>query len=150
MAAGVGPGDEVVTTPYSFFATVEAIVRLGAQPVFADIEPETMNLDPAAAVDGSDRAPRRCWWSTSSAARRASSPSLAPVAAPRIPLLEDAAQAIGAVGGRRRGGAPRSRSFRRRTWAASATAARWLTNDAALAAQVRLLRNHGASQKLQH
>jgi dTDP-4-amino-4,6-dideoxygalactose transaminase len=149
MAAGVGPGDEVVTTPYSFFATVESIVRLGARPVFADLDPETMNIDPAAAV-------KRIGGRSKAVlvvhlfGRAASTASLrVACSAAGIPLLEDGAQAIGASGVGGGWGAALS-FFPSKNLGGFGDGGAVTTDDAALAAQVRLLRNHGAAQKLQH
>jgi len=89
MALDVRPGDEVVTTPYSFFATVGCIARLGARPVFADIDPETFNLDEAAAAAACGPRTRAVI-----PVHLFGRPAILPKVA--VPIVEDAAQAIGA------------------------------------------------------
>jgi len=160
MAAGVGPGHEVVTTPYSFFATVEAIVRLGARPVFADVDPDTLNVDPelaAARLTGRTRAVVVVHLFGRLAR---TGPLAAACAARGIPLIEDAAQAIGAravVGsseaagrcGALGAGAALS-FFPSKNLGGFGDGGMVLTPDERLAGQIRLLRNHGAEGKLRH
>jgi dTDP-4-amino-4,6-dideoxygalactose transaminase len=138
MALGVGPGDEVVTTPFTFFATAGAIARLGARPIFADIDPVTLNLDPAAAAAAVT--PRT----------RAVVPvnlygRLAPLPDVSVPVVEDAAQSIGA-------GPPRALAatlsfFPSKNLGALGDAGAVLTSDRDFADRVALLRNHGARPK---
>jgi dTDP-4-amino-4,6-dideoxygalactose transaminase len=156
-ACGIGPGDAVITTPFSFFATASSILRAGARPVFADIDPETLNLDPASCE-------RRL--KTSISGVRAILPvhlygqcadmdrlnGLA--AAFKLRMIEDAAQAVGATwNGRRAGslGAAAAFSFYpTKNLSAFGDAGAVTTQDAAMAEHMRSLRNHGGRQRYYH
>jgi dTDP-4-amino-4,6-dideoxygalactose transaminase len=93
---GVGPGHDVITTPFSFFATVEAIVRVGATPVFADIDPVTLNLD-AAAVERALTHKTKALLPVHLFGLPAPMAALRDLAdAHNLVVLEDAAQAFGA------------------------------------------------------
>jgi dTDP-4-amino-4,6-dideoxygalactose transaminase len=104
LAAGIGPGDEVVTTPLTFCATANVVLHAGAVPVFADVEPASMNIDPAAAEQAIT--PRtRAILPVHFAGRPADLSSLRAIADRHgLVLIEDAAHAAGAaLGGRRIG-----------------------------------------------
>jgi dTDP-4-amino-4,6-dideoxygalactose transaminase len=141
MALEVGPGDEVVTTPFSFFATAGCIDRLGARPVFADIEPESFNLDPAAAAAACG--PRtRALISVHLFGRPAQHPTVA------VPIVEDAAQAIGAA--RLTGRCACFSFFPSKNLGGFGDAGAVVTDDATFADRLRLLRAHGSRPKYVH
>ncbi len=99
-ATGVGPGDAVITTPFSFFATASAILRCGATPVFADIDPVTFNLSPAAVATllASGAETVKAILPVHLYGQCADWDALTEIAAPRnLTLIEDAAQAFGAA-----------------------------------------------------
>jgi dTDP-4-amino-4,6-dideoxygalactose transaminase len=151
LALGVGPGDEVVTTPFTFFATAGAVVRTGAVPVFADVEPDTFNLDP-------DEALARVTPRTRVILPVHLFGLPADVAALRRgfagAVVEDAAQALGAaVAGRPAGTwgeAAAVSFFPTKNLGAFGDGGLVVSRDAALLDRVRRLRVHGARTKYFH
>ena len=154
MAADVGPGDEVITTPYSFFATVSSITRLGATPVFVDIEPGTYNIDPArmeAAITERTKAiePVHLY------GQCADMEAINSIARDRgIAVVEDAAQAIGAEENGTRAGAMGDIGcfsfYPSKNLGGMGDGGFVTTNDDALAKKLTALRVHGAEERYYH
>jgi dTDP-4-amino-4,6-dideoxygalactose transaminase len=159
MALDAGPGDAVVTTPFTFFATAGSIVRTGARLVFADIDPATFNIAPdaaAAALAEAARAARRTLlMPVHLYGRVAPMAQLSAVAARHgAPIVEDAAQAVGARNaGRMAGtfGAFGALSFfPSKNLGAAGDAGMVLCGDDQLAERLRMLRTHGSVRRYFH
>jgi len=154
MALGIGAGDEVITPTYSFFATAGCVSRLGATPVFVDVDPVTFNADPGAvarAITPRTRAilPVHLYGLCADMDALLKLGSDA-----RVPVIEDAAQAIGSRIGTRQAGTMGDVGcfsfFPSKNLGAFGDGGLVTTNDAALAAEMKLLRNHGAEPKYFH
>ncbi|HLY12560.1 MAG TPA: DegT/DnrJ/EryC1/StrS family aminotransferase [Planctomycetota bacterium] len=155
MAAGVGPGDEVVTSAYSFFATAGTVARLGAVPVFVDVERETLNLDAGRAV--ARITPRtKAILPVHLFGRCADLDPLLEAAGKRgIPVIEDAAQAIGATDGKGRQAGTSGRTgcfsfFPTKNLGGFGDGGLVTTNDPETAETLRMLRVHGMKPKYHH
>ena len=154
LGLGIGEDDEVITSPYSFFATAGSVWRTGATPVFVDIEPETYNLDPSlieAAITPRTKAiiPVHLYGQAADM-----DPILEIAEAHGLTVLEDAAQAIGAAyKGRRAGGLGHAAAFSfypSKNLGGFGDAGMVTTNDPALARKVARLRVHGMEPKYHH
>jgi dTDP-4-amino-4,6-dideoxygalactose transaminase len=154
MVCGVGPGDEVVTVPYTFFATAGSISRLGAKPVFVDIRPDTFNMDAAQVAERVT--PRtKAIIPVHLFGQCADMELIVKVAASRdLAVIEDAAQAIGAKRrGRQAGTIGRLGCFSffpSKNLGGFGDGGMVTTGDAALAERVRMLRVHGSREKYLH
>jgi dTDP-4-amino-4,6-dideoxygalactose transaminase len=154
MALGVGPGDEVITPTFSFFATAGCVVRVGATPRLVDVDPVTCNVNVAAverALTPKTRAiiPVHLYGLCADM-----EPLLALASRRRIAVIEDAAQAIGATYAGRQAGSMGALGcfsfFPSKNLGAFGDAGLVTTNDEGLAERVRMLRNHGAEPKYFH
>ena len=156
MGLGIGPGDAVITTPFTFFATAGCITRLGARPLFVDIDPKTFNMSPAALDDALARSSKvkaivpvhlfgQCADMTAIRA-------LAQKAG--VPVLEDAAQALGAQHPLGHAGAIGEAGwfsfYPTKNLGAFGDAGMVTCRDEKLAAKIRALRNHGMETRYYH
>src|SRR5215472_12638047 len=156
MALDVRPGDEVLTTPYSFFATAGAISRVGAVPVFVDIEEDTFNLDVKLAAKTLDAHPKvRAMIPVHLFGGCADMDPIMQMAEGRgVPVIEDAAQSIGSeYKGRRAGSIGRIGCFSffpSKNLGCYGDGGLVTTNDTALAERLSALRVHGGKKKYYH
>ena len=139
-AMGIGPGDEVICPAFTFYATAEAIARRGAVPVFADIDPVSLNLDPVE-VERKITAQTKAIMPVHLFGRPA--PDLSGLG---LPVIEDAAQAFGA-GGIATSIASTFSFFPTKNLFALGDGGLIAVNDAELAKRIRMLRFHGSESK---
>ena len=154
MALDVKAGDEIITPSFTFFATGGAVARIGARPVFVDIDATSYNLDPAL-VEAAITPRTRAIIAVHMYGQCADMEPLLDIAARhQLPLIEDAAQAIGAEDrGRRAGSMGRIGCFSfypTKNLGAAGDAGMLTTNDDALAARLRALRVHGGVTEYLH
>jgi dTDP-4-amino-4,6-dideoxygalactose transaminase len=145
-ALDIGPGDEVVCPSFTFYATAESIARRGAKPVFADIDPGTLNLDPRDVGERITPATKAIL-----AVHLYGRPAPVAELATLAPVIEDAAQAFGAtLEGQRVGSVGRAATFSfypTKNLFALGDGGLVTTNDGEVAERVRLLRFHGSRDK---
>ena len=154
MAEDVGPGDEVISTPYTFFATAGAIARLGAKPVFVDIEADTYNIDPSK-IEEKITDKTKAIIPVDLYGQCAEIAAIAKIAEKHgIPVIEDAAQAIGAEENGQRAGSTVQYGcfsfFPSKNLGAAGDGGVVITQDDDLAERLRVLRMHGSKPKYYH
>ena len=156
MAMGIGPGDAVITTPYTFFATAGCVSRLGARPVFVDIDPATYNLDPAQLTLALERTPNvKAIIAVHLFGQCADLDAILALGERfGVPVLEDAAQALGARHPRGAAGAIAPAGwysfYPTKNLGAFGDAGMLVCHDDDLARRCRALRNHGMEPRYYH
>jgi UDP-2-acetamido-2-deoxy-ribo-hexuluronate aminotransferase len=154
MALDIGPGDEVITVPFTFFATAEMIALIGAKPVFVDIDPRTYNLDPAL-LEAAITPRTKAIMPVSLYGQCADIDAINTIACNHdLPVIEDAAQSFGATyKGRRSGGMTAigaTSFFPSKPLGCYGDGGALFTNDDRLAQILREIRVHGQDRRYHH
>ena len=154
MALDVQPGDEVITTPFSFFATAACITRLGARPVFVDIDPRTYNIDASQVADAITSRTRAIMPVHLYGQCAEMDPLLDAGNRRGVPVVEDAAQAIGATDKGRPAGSMGLMGcfsfYPTKNLGGAGDGGILTTNDDEVAARLRRLRAHGGANEYEH
>ncbi len=154
MALGIGPGDEVITTPFTFFATAGSIDRLGAIPVFVDIDSRTYNID-ASLIEEKITPKTKAIMPVHIFGQMADMDKIMEIAGKHnLKVIEDAAQAIGSEYKGKRSGSMGDTGcfsfFPSKNLGCCGDGGIITTNDKDLAEKMRILRNHGSNPKYYH
>lgn len=153
-ALGIGPGDEVITSPFTFFASPESIAMVGATPVFADIDPVTYNIDPAE-IEKKITPRTKALMPVSIFGQMPDLDAINKIAdAAGIPVIEDAAQSFGATFNQKRSGSltqvGATSFFPAKPLGCYGDGGAVFCREEKLADEMRRLRNHGQNEKYKH